>query len=670
MSKRRILITTALPYANGPVHIGHILEEIQADIWARFQKMMGHECYFFCGDDTHGTPVMIEAKKRGLKPEEWIKQNHVEHERDLRGFLIDFDLYSSTHTEENRKLCEEFWSKMNKKNLVKTKVIDQLYCEFDKMFLPDRFVKGTCPNCGATDQYGDSCDKCGATYTTADLKNPYCVLCKNPPVIKPSEHYLFELEKMRSYLENWLPEHTQKEVANKMKEWFKEPLRDWDISRDEPYFGFKIPGSQNKYFYVWVDAPVGYMAISQQYFKKNGISFDDFWKDEKKTEVYHFIGKDISYFHTLFWPALLHTADFRSPTKVFVHGWVTVGGDKMSKSKGMQLNVSTYLKHITPEYLRYYFASKLSNGTDDLELNLEEFAQKVNAELIGKITNLASRGATMINKNFNSQLSSYDSEGLEIIKQVRAAGHKIAASFESREYVKAISEIREQSENVNRYFDAKAPWKLLAENPSETQKVLTTTLNAFRILAVYLTPVLPDYSKKVSKLLNESAYAWKDTEKDLTNYKINTYEHLMTRLDPKQVQQVVDESAAAKPSSAAPVESKDKSMTNEITIDDFSKIDLRIAKIVEASEVIEADKLLRLKIDLGELGTKQIFAGIKAAYKAEDLVGRLTVVVANLKPRQMKFGMSEGMVLAAGGGGKELFILSPDSGAKPGDKVK
>jgi methionyl-tRNA synthetase len=669
---RKILVTCALPYANGSVHIGHLVEHIQADIWVRFLKLQGHDVHFLCADDTHGTPIMIESRKQGITPEKLIGDAWIEHTEDFKGFQIQFSHYSSTNSPANKELCEFFFEKIKAGGHLGSKKIDQLYCEHDKMFLPDRFVKGECPKCGAKDQYGDSCDVCAATYTPADLKSPACAICGNKPVLKQSEQLLFKVNNFKSFLENWIPQHLSRDMVAKMMEWFKEDLREWDISRNAPYFGFQIPGYTDKYFYVWVDAPMGYVSTTKEYAQQGKLKFEDYWKSED-SEVYHFIGKDITYFHALFWPALLKSADFRLPTKIHVHGMLTVNGEKMSKSKGTSLKVKTYLKHLDPMYLRYYYASKLSSGVDDIDLNLEDFSQRVNSDLIGKITNLASRGAQMLSKKMDGVMSVPDEKGFALLSSLQASAPKIAEAYEKLEFSKAISEIRFLADEANRYFDEKAPWKTLESDPAGTKQVLTTTLNVFRNLAIFLKPVLPAYTQKVEKLFNEKPYSWKDLKTTLKNHKINDYEHLATRLDPVKVQAMIEESKVTETkttpaplhAAAAPQET-----SAHCSIDDFSKIDLRIGKIVSAEAIPEADKLLKLQIDLGPLGTKQIFAGIKSAYEATSLVGRLTVVVANLAPRKMKFGMSEGMVLAAGAGGKELFILSPDSGAKPGDKVK
>lgn len=675
---RKILLTCALPYANGPLHLGHMFEHLYADFWVRFQKMRGHQVLFICADDTHGTPIMVEARKRGITPEKLIELAWKDHVKDFQQFQIEHTHYSSTNSAANRELCEHFFQKMKEKNLLGTQTIQQLYCNQDQMFLPDRFVKGECPKCGAKDQYGDSCDVCGSTYGPADLKNSYCAVCGTKPTEKPSDQIMFKLNDFRDYLQAWLPSHTSKEIGNKMLEWFNEPLRDWDISRNAPYFGFQIPGYPEKYFYVWVDAPMGYVSSTKEYCEKAGLSFDEYWKSEA-SEVYHLIGKDIVYFHTLFWPALLKAADFRTPSSVWVHGHVMVNGEKMSKSKGTFLSAGVYLQHLDPMYLRYYFASKFSSGVDDVDFNLDDFAQRTNSDLIGKITNLASRGAQMLNSKLDGVMSEPDAEGLNLLQKAQARAEIIAQNYENREFVKAINEIRSLADEANRYFDEKAPWKTLEKDRDQTKKVLTTTLNLFRMLAIYLKPVLPLYVEKVEKLFGETSYVWNSSQTLLKNKKIGAYEHLATRIDPVKVKAMMDankkeiEEKTARDAKAGFVKGPTPapaSLSSEIAIDDFNKIELRVAEILEAEEIQEADKLLRLKVSLGPLGERQIIAGIKAAYKPEQLKGRKVLVVANLAPRKMKFGMSEGMVLAAGAGGTELFVLSPDEGAKPGDKVK
>lgn len=673
--KRQIIMTCALPYANGPIHLGHMLEHIEADIFSRFQKMRGHECVFICADDTHGTPIMIKAREQGITPETLIAKSYADHTADFKDFSIGFDHYGSTNSEENKKLCELFYERMKAKGHIHKKPIQQLYCNHDKMFLPDRFVKGTCPKCKSPDQYGDSCDVCSATYSPEDLINPGCSLCGTPPVKKASDHIFFRLNDFKSYLTQWLPEHTAPEVSKKMMEWFNEDLRDWDISRDEPYFGFGIPGEPGKFFYVWVDAPMGYVSAADQWAKKNGRKLDEFWSENSKAEIYHFIGKDIVYFHTLFWPALLKSADFKTPTQVLVHGHVMVNGEKMSKSKGTFISSRVYLNHLDPQFLRYYYATKINGSVNDMDLNFDDFTSRVNSDLVGKIVNLASRGAQMLTKKMDGVLGELDSAGEQILAQIRGDSDKIAALYDQRDFAKATTAIRELADQVNKYFDEKAPWKTLEANPAETKKVITTTLNAFRLLAIYLKPVLPNMAEQVASLLGEKPYQWSDLATTLTNHKVNDYVHLASRVDPEKIKAMIEEqkniyAATAKPKAPAAKALVPAEKPAEIEFDDFMKIDLRIAKIIEAEEIKEADKLLKIKVELNPGETKQIIAGIKSAYDPAKLLGRHVLVCANLKPRKMKFGMSEGMILAAGDGGSDLFVLSPDQGAKAGSRVK
>lgn len=683
--KRKILITCALPYANGYIHLGHLVEYLQADFWARFQNMRGNECVFICADDTHGTPIMVKAREMKITPEALIAQSYKEHTQDFADFQVQFSHFGSTNSEENRLLCEFFYKKMQEGNHTRTQTIQQLYCNHDKMFLPDRFVKGTCPKCGAKEQYGDSCDVCGSTYSPSDMKEVHCSMCGNTPVLKDSDSIFFKLNDFKAYLEEWIPKHCSSEISKKMLEWFNEDLKDLDISRDEPYFGFAIPGTNNKkFFYVWVDAPMGYMSTTEQWAKNQGKTLKDIWQDPSR-EIYHFIGKDIARFHTIFWPAFLKAAEFRSPNQVFVHGHLMVNGEKMSKSKGTFIAARTYLNHLNPEYLRYYYSTKLNSSVDDIDLNLEDFTGRVNSELVGKITNLGSRGGQMLKKKMDGVMSEPDTEGKKLIEHAQKTAETIAAHYEARDFAKALTEIRGLADDANKYFDEKAPWKTIDTDPAGTKQVITTTLNMFRLLAIYLKPVLPYYSDKVAKLLNESTYQWSDLNKVLINCPINDYEHLATRIEADKVKAMIEEGKkineelqaakkaastaapkAAAPAAAAPADARPA----EIEFGDFDKVDLRIGQIIEAEEIKEADKLLRLKVDIGEGQIRQIISGIKAAYKAEQMVGRKVLVCVNLKPRKMKFGMSEGMILAAGTGGSDLFVLSADEGAQVGQRVK
>lgn len=681
MTTRKILITSALPYANGPIHLGHLLEYIQTDIWSRFQKARGHQCYYVCADDAHGTPIMLKAQQLGLTPEQMIAQTAVEHQADFAEFLIGFDNYHSTHSPENQAFASEIYTKLDAGGYIKRRSISQLFDPEKQMFLPDRFVKGDCPKCGALDQNGDSCDVCGATYSPTELKNPKSVVSGATPVLKDSEHYFFDLPAFEQMLQDWTRGGAlQSEMANKLQEWFKDGLQQWDISRDAPYFGFEIPGAPGKFFYVWLDAPIGYLASFKNYCDKTGIDFNQFWQLDSDAEVYHFIGKDIIYFHSLFWPAMLHGAGYRKPTSVFAHGFVTVNGAKMSKSRGTFIKARTYLEHLNPEYLRYYFASKLTSGIVDLDLNLEDFAQKVNADLVGKVVNIASRCASFISKKFNGTLSSNLAEP-ELFAEFIAQGDSIAASFEEREYARAIRDIMALADKANQYIDAKAPWVSAKDDSKqqETHEVCSMGINLFRVLMHYLKPVLPNMAREVEAFLN-CELRWDNYQQPLLNHAINPFKALMQRVEPVKVQAMVDASkdnlqAAATAANQAPavqnapVAADIEALAPTINIDDFAKLDLRIAKIVSAEHVEGADKLLRLQLDLGN-EQRQVFAGIKAAYQPEQLVGRLTVMVANLAPRKMKFGMSEGMVMAAGPGGSEIFLLSPDDGATPGMRVK
>ncbi len=544
-TQRRIIATSALPYANGAIHLGHLVEYIQTDYWIRFQKMRGHEALYICADDTHGTPVMIRARKEGITPEELIANSQKEHVRDFDLFQIHFDNYHSTHSPENEKMAGRIFKAMESNGHVQTKNIEQSYCEHDKMFLPDRFVVGNCPNCGSPDQYGDSCDSCGATYAPTDLKDPKCSVCSNPPVKKQSEHLFFKLNNFKDFLREWVPGHTQIEVANKLKEWLDDELRDWDISRDAPYFGFEIPGHPGKYFYVWVDAPIGYLSSTLKWCENNNLNFDEFWNDEK-TEIYHFIGKDIVYFHTLFWPAMLKTAGMKTPNKVFVHGFLTVNGEKMSKSKGTFIAANKFQQFLDPTHLRYYYACKL-NGIGDIDLNFEDFANRVNSDLIGKITNLGSRGAQMINKKFDGQTLSPTDDGQKLIDWAQAKSEVIAKLYEELNFAKAMVEIREIADKANQYFDEKAPWKMIKDDPETTQKILTDILGLFAIMSIYLKPIMPEYVKKVEDLFGFPELVWSDSDlkrigAQIFNSKLNAFSHLSQRVDAKKVEELIEAS--------------------------------------------------------------------------------------------------------------------------------
>lgn len=669
--KRKIVATAALPYANGEIHIGHLVEYLQADFWTRFQRLRGNECLYICADDTHGTPIMMRARQEGITPESLIERNHKQHVKDFSDFNVAFDNYFTTNSEINREFCNILFENMEKNNHIDVRSIKQAFCTHDNIFLPDRFVKGTCPTCKAENQYGDSCDSCGATYSPSDLINPACSICGNKPTEKNSEHIFFKLNDFKSFLTDWLPQHTPKEIANKLMEWFGEDLMDWDISRDAPYFGFEIPNHPGKYFYVWLDAPVGYMASTKDWCNKHNRTFDETWNAENG-ELYHFIGKDIVRFHCLFWPSILHNAGFKTPDQVFVHGFLTVNGGKMSKSKGTFVNARTYLNHLDPMYLRFYYACKLNSSSDDIDLNFEDFAMRVNSDLIGKITNLASRGAQMLNKHLAGRIGTMDPDGLNLVISAQEKSEIIAKHFEARDFGKGMVIIRDIADEANRYFDSKEPWSTIKTDTEATRAVLSSILNLFRVLAIYLKPVLPEYAKKTETLFNEPPYTWNSASETIENHTINNYEYLASRVEMKAIENIIEETkhelAEDKKMKASNVETEPE-VSNLIDFDTFSKVDLRVAEIISAEEIEGADKLLRLTISLGD-HEKQVIAGIKKAYNPNDLIGRLVAVVANLQPRKMKFGVSEAMILAAGDGGEDLYLFSPDSGAKPGQKIK
>lgn len=683
---RRILVTSALPYANGPIHIGHLVEYIQTDIWVRFQKLQGNDCRYFCADDTHGTAIMISAQKNGVTEEQFIAKMSEEHQQDFAGFGIEFDNYGSTHSDENRVLCGEFWQSLREADLVVEKDVSQLYDPEAKTFLADRFVRGTCPKCGAENQPGDNCSKCGAAYTPADLVNPKSTLSGATPELKTWKHLFVQLEKLHPFLEEWSQsgKHLQDEVANYLKGHFLgEELRDWDVSRPGPYFGFEIPDSPGDYWYVWFDAPIGYIASTQQWCDKNGEDLAKWWKNPE-TEIHHFIGKDITYFHTLFWPGMLKTAGYNLPTKVHIHGFLTVDGKKMSKSDGTFIKAATYLKHLDPAYVRYYYATKLGPRLDDLDLNVKEFVDKVDADLRGKVVNLASRAAKFVEKTGLSE--TYPDDG-GLFERGAKAGAEIAKAYEDCDLNKAMRLILELADAANPYIEANKPWELRKDpaNAQKLQDVCTVGINLFRQIIVYLTPVLPKLAADTGALLNDPITSWEQSQTPLTGTAVNKFHHLIQRVEPDKVQAMIDDSKEEAAAEAPATESQadttaakfedsgqpliDEPMTEECTIDDFVKVDLRVARVLSAEEVPDARKLLKLTLGLGGDARKQVFAGIKAAYKPEELVGRLVIMVANLKPRQMKFGLSEGMVCASGPGGEEVFLLSPDEGAKPGQRI-
>jgi methionyl-tRNA synthetase len=665
---RKIVVTSALPYANGPIHIGHLVEYLQTDIWVRFQKLCGNECLYFCADDTHGTPVMISARAAGISPEELISKVHKEHKADFDEFYIEFDNYYSTHSPENKYFSELIFNRLNEAGSIITRDVEQTYCEHCKMSLPDRFVRGTCPNCKAEDQYGDSCEVCSSTYQPADLINPYCSTCGTRPVLKTSKHYFFKLGDYEQQLRKLIAGgHTQKSVANKLDEWFGAGLKDWDISRDGPYFGFKIPGEENKFFYVWLDAPIGYMASAKNYCDRNNLDFETLWNSDEY-ELYHFIGKDIVYFHALFFPATLIGSGFRTADKLFVHGFLTVNGEKMSKSRGTFIKASTYIKHLDPEYLRYYYASKLTDDINDIDLRMDDFINKINSDLVGKFANLASRSGPMLAKKLDSQLGRLDKQGRELIDKLTSAKEHIIEDYENLRYSAAVRSIVALADESNRYVELNQPWVTVKDDLEKTRTTLTAVINAVRILTIYLKPILPKYAEKVQRFLNVETMDFADLDTVLENHKINNFERLFERIEEKQVNAMMEESKETKSPQPAVTESAEP-FKPECTIEDFAKIDLRIAKVIKAEKVEGADRLLRFVLDVGG-PQKTVMAAIATAYKPEDLNGKIVVFFANLKPRQMKFGLSEGMILASGTGGKDIFMLTADPGAKPGQIIR
>lgn len=678
---RKILVTNALPYANGPIHMGHLLGYIQADIWVRAMRAMGHEVTYVCADDAHGTAIMLRAEANGITPEQQIANVQREHERDFAGFGISFDHYDSTHSDTNKARASDIYLKNREAGNIAVRPVTQLFDPEKQMFLSDRFIKGTCPKCDAEDQYGDSCEVCGTTYNATELKNPRSTLSGATPVEKSSDHYFFKLPNFAEYLQQWTRDQGRLPVsiANKLDEWFEAGLTDWDISRDAPYFGFEIPDAPNKYFYVWVDAPIGYMSSFENYIKtkRPDLNFADYWKKDSDKEVYHFIGKDIVYFHALFWPAMLDGAGYRTPTGLFVNGFLTVNGQKMSKSRGTFIKAETYLEHLNPEYLRYYFASKLSDKVEDSDLNLDDFIQKVNSDLVGKVVNIASRCAKFINKDFSSTLSATCAEP-ELLQSFIAAGDSIAQAYEAREFSAAIREIMALADKANQYIDEKKPWALAKQEGQEQQvhEVCSVGINLFRQLAIYLAPVLPKLAEDVQAFLQLDSFNFASRETVLTNHVIAQFQPLMQRVDKAKVDAMVDASkdSLAAPTEPAKVEKKKEKAEPKVCeaeiigIEDFMKIDLRVAKVVEAATVEGSDKLLQLTLNVGEAEPRNVFSGIREFYQPEDLKGKLVVMVANLAPRKMRFGISNGMVLAAGNG-DGVWVISPDSGAKPGDKV-
>ncbi|GAB1256669.1 methionine--tRNA ligase [Aurantivibrio plasticivorans] len=669
--RRDILVTNALPYANGPIHLGHLVGYIQADIWVRFQRMRGNHVTYVCADDAHGTAIMLKAEQLGITPEEQIARIKEEHEKDFSDFRVAFDNFHTTHSDENRELAGLFYERLLANGHISERVITQAYDEEKNIFLSDRYIKGTCPRCKAEDQYGDNCEVCSATYTPDELIDPRSVLSGSTPVKKESTHFFLTLGEFTDYLKDWTRAgHLPSEVANKLAEWLEEGLQEWDISRDAPYFGFEIPGQPGKYFYVWLDAPIGYIASYKNYCDRNNIDWQEAWKPGSKTELFHFIGKDIINFHALFWPCMLTSAGFRTPDTIAVNGFLTVNGAKMSKSRGTFIDARTYLNHLDPEYLRYYYAAKLSNGVDDLDLNLDDFTQRVNSDLVNKVINIASRSAKFVEKT-GGKLST-EIEDPELWAKFTEASERIAALYDSRDFSKAMREIMTLADLANEYVSRKEPWAMIKTEGSEADvnAVCSLAVNMFRVLVTYLKPVLPTLAEKSEAFLG-CELTWQEAPIYIGDEEINKFKPLMSRIDKEKVEKMVEDSketiaAATAPKVTGPL--ADEPLADEITFNDFAKVDLRVAKIAKAEHVEGADKLLRLTLDLGG-EQRNVFAGIKSAYKPEDLEGKLTVMVANLAPRKMKFGMSEGMVLAAGPGGKEIYILNPDDGAQPGMRI-
>ncbi|MBQ75462.1 MAG: methionine--tRNA ligase [Gammaproteobacteria bacterium] len=670
MPKRRILVTSALPNANGSIHLGHLMEHIQTDIWVRFQRLKGHQCIYVCADDTHGTATMLKAEELKITPEVFITDIKAEHEQDFHDFLISHDNYYSTHSEENQVYSSLIYNRLKEAGQINVKSVDQLFDPEKNMFLADRFIVGACPKCEAEGQYGDNCEACGATYDATDLIDPVSKISGAKPVLKKSTHFFFALSNFSAYLQEWTRSGAlQEQVANKLAEWLEAGLQDWDISRDAPYFGFEIPGESGKFFYVWLDAPIGYMASFKNYCDQTeDLKFEDFWDTDSECEVHHFIGKDIVNFHALFWPAMLNTSGFRTPTKVHAHGFVTVDGQKMSKSRGTFINARTYLDYLQPEYLRYYFAAKLNGSVDDLDINLDDFIQRVNSDLVGKVVNIASRCAGFINKQFDGRLAAKTSNPL--IQEFAEQQSDLANHYENRDYGKAIREIMSMADKANQFIAENKPWALIKEegNRDLVQQVCSDGINLFRMIITYLKPVLPELAKNTEAFLNVDPLDWDSLEVNLLDHQINVFKPLMVRVEGKIVAAMIDAGREKPAEEKKALINESDPITDEIEFDDFAKVDLRVARITNAEHVEGADKLLKLTLDIGT-GQRTVFAGIKAAYKPDELIGKLTVMVANLKARKMKFGLSEGMVLAAGPGGKQIFLLEPDDGSEPGMKI-
>jgi methionyl-tRNA synthetase len=664
---RKILVTSALPYANGSIHIGHLVEYIQTDIWVRFQKMMKADCHYMCADDTHGTPIMLSARAKGITPEEVIGEMHHQHLQDFTDFHIEFDNYYTTHSPENQELAEFIYGQLKEGGHIVEKEIEQAWCPHDLLFLPDRLIRGTCPRCGAQDQYGDSCEACSATYSPTELVDARCSLCGTAPVRKSSQHYFFQLSNFQDRLGAWLDAgHVQEDMVAKIREWFDEGLRDWDISRDAPYFGFKIPGTEDKYFYVWLDAPIGYMASTMNWCKTSGRTFDEFWRSDD-AEIVHFIGKDIVYFHTLFWPAMLMGAGFKPPHRVCIHGFLTVNGEKMSKSRGTFVSARTYLDHLDPEALRYYYAAKLGARMEDLNLSLDDFVARVNADVGNQFINLGSRVMSFLGKKLDGHLGTIDADGDALLKEIEQSRQEVLDLYEAREFNKVVRKVMALAHTANQYVANQAPWSAIKEDPEKARSICTAGVNAFAKLSVMLKPILPVLTGKIDKLLRRTEVTFDDIQNRLENRDVEAFEPIFTKLEMEQVDKMIE---ASKPVLVeAPPEYQVDPLADTVDFEGFAKVDLRVARVLKAEEIPDAAKLLRLTLDLGPLGKRIIFAGIKQSHKPEALVGRSIIVVANLAPRKMKFGVSEGMLLAAGPGGSDVFLLGVEEGVKPGMKV-
>ena len=667
---RRVVVTSALPYANGSIHIGHLVEYIYTDIWVRFLKMTGADAHYFCADDTHGTPIQIRARKEGVTPEELVARFQAEHYKDFTDFEIEFDRYHSTHSEENRVWSSRIYEAAKAKGHIARRSVEQTYCPQDKMFLPDRFVRGTCPKCGAEDQYGDVCEMCGAAYAPTDLKDPHCSICGTPPERRSSEHLFFELDKLTDELRAWTgePGHLQQEVRNFTSRWIEDGLRDWDISRDGPYFGFAIPGEENKYFYVWLDAPIGYIATTQAWCDENGKNIGDYWQDPD-TEIYHFIGKDIIYFHCLFWPAMLMDAGLHLPTSVVVHGFLTVEGAKMSKTRGTFINARAYLDHLDPQYLRYYYATKLSGRVEDLDLSFDDFTNRVNAELVNKIANLASRAIAFVDKRLGGKLGRIPEDAKALMEQAAEAVQKAHDAYQARNVAAAVNHAVQLAEAGNLYLQQAAPWDAMKTDPERARDICTAAVNVMKVVAVLVRPVLPRLSDRVATMLGCEPFRWADATPDLEGRPIQAFEHLVQRVEREKIDAMVAASTVSEAPQEPAYDYEVEPLTGECTIDDFAKIDLRVARIVAAGEVEGAKKLIRLTLDLGPLGKRQVFAGIREAFPDPTaLIGRTVACVANLAPRKMRFGVSEGMLLAAGDG-SAIFPVELFEEARPGDRI-